>query len=168
MNGGEKSDRAIVAQKPANGSGQPGPEEVERRARAEGNAAQASTRRTQGRARVYQGLSRVREAAKERKTERFTALFHHLSIDLLREAFHWLRRDAAAGVDGVRWRDYEADLEPRLADLHERVHRGAYRALPSRRVHIPKGDGSRRPLAIAALEDKIVQRAVAEILNAIY
>jgi group II intron reverse transcriptase/maturase len=117
---------------------------------------------------VSQVRERIRQAARQRKTERFTALFHHLSIDLFREAFSELKVNAAPGVDGLTWQDYEADLEPRLADLHARVHRGAYRALPSRRVYIPKPDGGQRPLAVAALEDKIVQRAVAALLNEIY
>src|SRR5436305_5962151 len=168
MHGGEKSDPAIVARKPANEAGRPAAEPVERRAGAEGNAIQRRTRRAQDRASVSQVLGRVRQAARQRKGERFTALFHHLSLNLLREAFLALRRDAAPGVDGLTWRDYEADLEARLADLHARVHRGAYRALPSRRRYIPKPDGRRRPLAVAALEDKIVQKATVAVLNAIY
>jgi group II intron reverse transcriptase/maturase len=122
----------------------------------------------QNRASVSQGLERIRQAAKERKKERFTALLHHISLELLEEAFFDLERNAAAGVDGLAWKDYEADLERKLEDLHARVHRGAYRALPSRRVYIPKSDGGQRPLAVAALEDKIVQRATAAVLNAIY
>ena len=110
---------------------------------------------------MSQALERIRQVARERKKERFTALFHHISIELLEEAFFELKEDAAPGVDGLTWKDYEADLERNLEDLHERVHRGAYRALPSRRVYIPKPDGRQRPLAVAALEDKIVQRAVA-------
>ena len=102
------------------------------------------------------------------KDEKFTTLLHHVDIRLLRESFLALRRDAAPGVDGLTWTDYEADLEPRLADLHDRVHSGAYRAQPSRRVMIPKADGRQRPLAIAALEDKIVQKAVLAVLNCIY
>jgi group II intron reverse transcriptase/maturase len=117
---------------------------------------------------VSQALERIRKVAKERKKERFIALFHHISIDLLDEAFHELKENAAAGVDGLTWRDYEQDLERNLEDLHVRVHRGAYRALPSRRVYIPKPDGRQRPLAVAALEDKIVQRATAAVLNGIY
>ena len=123
---------------------------------------------TQSRASVTQALERIRIAARERKKERFTALFHHISIDLLEEAFYELKENAAPGVDRLRWTDYEADLERKLEDLHERVQRGAYRALPSRRVYIPKPDGRQRPLAVAALEDKIVQRAVVALLNAIY
>jgi group II intron reverse transcriptase/maturase len=117
---------------------------------------------------VSQALERIRKAARQRKKERFTALFHHLTIDLFRLSFLALKRDAAPGVDGVTWQDYEADLERKLADLHTRVHRGAYRAQPSRRRYIPKADGRQRPLAVAALEDKIVQRATAAVLNQIY
>jgi RNA-directed DNA polymerase len=106
--------------------------------------------------------------AKSRKKEKFTALLHHISTDLLEEAFFELKEDAAPGVDRLTWKDYEAELERNLEDLHARVHRGAYRALPSRRVYIPKPDGRRRPLAVAALEDKIVQRATLAVLNAIY
>ena len=114
------------------------------------------------------GLDRVRQAARERKQERFTALLHHVDVALLRSAYGWLRKDASAGVDGVTWEEYGDGLEGRLADLHGRVHRGAYRAQPSRRVYIPKPDGRQRPLGIAALEDKIVQRALVEVLNAIW
>jgi group II intron reverse transcriptase/maturase len=117
---------------------------------------------------VAQALERVRQAARQRKKGKLTALLHHISIDCLRMAFFALRRDAASGVDGLTWPTYEADLDRNLTDLHERVHRGAYRALPSRRTYIPKADGKQRPLAVAALEDKIVQRATAAVLNAIY
>jgi group II intron reverse transcriptase/maturase len=168
MHGHEKSDPAVVVLKPANKAGEPGAERVERRAGAEGNADQHSTLRAQNRERVTQALDRVRNAARQRKKERFTALLHHVNVDTLRMAFHALKRNAAPGVDGVTWTDYGADLEPRLADLHGRVHRGAYRPQPSRRTYIPKADGRQRPLAIAALEDKIVQGATAMVLNAIY
>ena len=168
MHGREKSDSAIIATKPTNKAGRPVAEPVERRAGTKGNADQQSTRRAQDRESVSQALERVRQAARQRKKERFTALFHHLSVDLLRLSFFALRRDAAPGVDGLTWRAYEADLDRKLEDLHARVHRGAYRALPSRRRYIPKADGRQRPLAIAALEDKIVQRATAAVLNAIY
>jgi group II intron reverse transcriptase/maturase len=117
---------------------------------------------------VTQALERIRQAASERKEERFTALLHHVSIEHLEEAFYELKENAAPGVDGQTWRTYEADLERKLEDLHARVQRGAYRPLPSRRVYIPKPDGRQRPLAIAALEDKIVQRAIVAVLNAIY
>jgi group II intron reverse transcriptase/maturase len=117
---------------------------------------------------VSQALARIRQAAKLRKKERFTSLLHHVNISLLRLSFFALKKDAAPGVDGLVWRDYEADLERNLENLHERVHRGAYRALPSRRQYIPKPDGRHRPIAVCALEDKIVQRATAAVLNAIY
>jgi RNA-directed DNA polymerase len=168
MNEHEKSDPAIVAGKPTNEAERSGSEPVEPRTGAEGNADQSSTHRAQNRERVTQGLDRVRQAARQRKKERFTALLHHVNPDALRTAFHALRRKAAPGVDGVTWDDYEADLEPRLVDLHDRIHRGAYRPQPARRTYIPKADGRRRPLAIAALEDKIVQGAVVMVLNAIY
>src|SRR5690349_20792713 len=132
MHGREKSDPAIVARKPTNAAGRPAAEPVERRAGAEGNVGQRRTRRAQDRVSVSQALGRVRQAARQRKKERFTALFHHLSQDLLRVAFFALKRDAAPGVDGLTWRDYEAELEPRLADPHARVQRGAYRSQPSR------------------------------------
>jgi len=168
----EKSDPAIGAGKPTNKaeatSVVDAAEPVEQRAGAKGNASGQSTHRTQGRERVSQALERVRKAARLRKKEKLTALLHHINVDLLREAFFALKRDAAPGVDGMTWRTYEADLEGNLSDLHSRVHRGAYRALPSRRTYIPKADGRQRPLAVAALEDKIVQRATAEVLNCIY
>ena len=168
MNGREKSDSAIVAMKPANKAGQPAAEWVEQRAGTKGNAGQPRTRRAQNRSGVSQGLERVRQAARQRKKEKFTALLHHVTTDLLREAFYALKRKAAPGVDGLTWQDYEAELEDHLQDLHARVHRGAYRALPVRRRYIPKPGGKQRPLGIAALEDKIVQRAVVDVLNAIY
>src|SRR5947207_11994857 len=124
--------------------------------------------RARNRATVSQALERIRQAARQRKKEKFTTLLHHVSTAHLEQAFLELKEDAAAGVDGLTWRAYEADLERNLGDLHARVHRGAYRALPSRRVYIPKPDGQRRPLAVAALEDKIVQRATVAVLNAIY
>ena len=168
MHGREKSDSAIVARKPANNAGQPAAERVERRAGTEGNASQQSTRRAQDRESVSQALERVRQTAKQRRKERFTALFHHLNPEMLRTAFFALKREAAPGVDGVTWQDYEADLDRRIEDLSDRVHRGAYRAQPSRRRYIPKPDGRQRPLAVVALEDKIVQRATTALLNAIY
>jgi len=168
MNGQEKSDFGVVAEKPANKGGEPSAERVEPRPETKGNVGQQRTHRAQDRARVTQALDRVRKAARLRKKEQFTALLHHINVDTLRTAFQALRRKAAPGVDGVTWQDYEADLEPRLRDLHERVHRGAYRPQPSRRTYIPKADGKQRPLAIAALEDKIVQGACVMVLNAIY
>ena len=123
---------------------------------------------TQSGGSMSQGLARVRQAAKENKELKFTALLHHLTVDLLRASFYRMKREAAPGVDGVSWQEYETGLEDRLMDLHSRVHRGAYRAQPSRRVYIPKADGRQRPLGVAAVEDKLVQQAVATILNQIY
>src|SRR4249919_3073783 len=168
MHDPEKSDSAVVAVKPPNNAGSPAAEAAEPRAGTKGNADQQSTHRTQTRERVTQALNRVRQAARQRKKERFTALLHHVNVDTLGTAFYALKRKAAAGVDGVTWQDYEVNLERRLIDLHGRVHRGAYRPQPSRRTYIPKADGRQRPLAIAALEDKIVQGATVLVLNAIY
>jgi len=169
MHGPEKSDSAIVATKPANKAASAAAERVEPRAGTKANAGQSRTQRTQCRASVSPGLDRVRQAAKQRKKEKFTALLHHVTADLLRDAFMALKRRAAPGVDGVTWEDYEAGLEGNLRDLHSRVQRGTYRAQPVRRRYIPKpGTDKQRPLGIAALEDKIVQRAVVVVLNAIY
>ena len=168
MHDPEKSDSGIVATKPTNKAGRPVAELAEPRPGTKGNADQQSTHRAQSRARVTQALDRVRKAARQRKKEQFTSLLHHMNVDTLRTAFYALKRKAAPGVDGMMWQDYEADLEPRLEDLHGRVHRGAYRPQPSRRAYIPKADGKQRPLAIAALEDKIVQGATVMLLNAIY
>jgi group II intron reverse transcriptase/maturase len=164
----EKSASVVVAGKPTNKAEQSVAEPVELRTETKGNAGQQSTRRAQDRASVSQALDRVRQAARQRKKERFTALLHHLDLAMLRTAFYAIKRDAAPGVDGVTWETYEEDLDRKIEDLHARVKRGAYRALPSRRTYIPKEDGSQRPLAVAALEDKIVQRAVAAVLSAIY
>ena len=164
----EKSDSVIVAVKPTNKAASAVAEPVEPRTGTKRNAGEQSTHRTQGRVRVSQALGRVRKAAKQRKKERFTALLHHIGVDLLRESFFALKRNAAPGVDGQTWRDYEADLEQRLPDLHARVQRGAYRAQPCRRQYVPKPDGKQRPIAVAALEDKIVQKATVAVLNAIY
>ncbi|MFK4260057.1 reverse transcriptase family protein [Agrobacterium tumefaciens] len=165
MNGHEKSDSAIVAVNPTNNTREP---VAEPRAGTKGNANEQSTRRAQDRESMSQALERVRNAARQRKTERFTALYHHITPELLRMSFYALRRGAAAGADGVRWQDYEADLDTNIKALHERVHRGTYRAQPSRRRFIPKADGRLRPLAVTAIEDKIVQRATIAVLNGIY
>ncbi|HUN43432.1 MAG TPA: group II intron reverse transcriptase/maturase, partial [Acetobacteraceae bacterium] len=151
MNRNEESDPIVVAirtnaggtrrEKPTNEAGRPVAELVERRVGTKGNAEQHNTRRALNRESVTQALDRVRQAARTRKKEWFTALLHHVDIDLLRTAFLALQRDAAPGVDGLTWRDYEADLEPRLEALHDRVQRGAYRPQPSRRTYIPKADG---------------------------
>jgi hypothetical protein len=157
--GHEESDFAIVAVKPANkaepsaaerSAAEPtAAESAEPRAETKGNADEQSTCRAQSRVSVSQALERIRKVARERKKERFTALFHHISIDLLEEAFFNLKENAAPGVDRLTWQDYEADLEGNLEDLHDLVQRGAYRALPSRRVYVPKPDGRQRPLAVA-------------------
>jgi hypothetical protein len=141
----------------------PEAEVVEGRLVTEENTVESSTRLTQSGARVTQGLQGVRERARKSKQERFTALLHHVTPELLRESFYALKRKAAPGVDGVTWDEYATGLEDRLKDLHSRVHRGAYRAQPSKRRWIPKANGKQRPLGIAALEDKIVQQAVVGI-----
>jgi RNA-directed DNA polymerase len=164
----EKSDCAVLPVNRPNKGRQLPAEAGEGRAQMKENIDQPHMLPTQRGKGVSQGLDGVRKAAKERKQERFTALLHHLNIDLLRDSFYALKRQASPGVDGVTWQEYETGLEDRLTDLHSRVHRGAYRAQPSRRVYIPKADGRQRPLGIAAVEDKIVQRAVVAILNQIY
>jgi group II intron reverse transcriptase/maturase len=171
MNGCRQSDSPILPakllNKDPNISGTA--EAVEGRGLTKGKAVQQNTSRTQGRTNdVPNALDRIRQAATRNKDEQFTALLHHVTVERLRSAFLGIKKTAAAGVDGVTWHWYEEDLETNLRDLHARIQRGAYRAKPSRRVYIPKPDGRQRPLGIAALEDKIVQRAVAEILNAIY
>jgi group II intron reverse transcriptase/maturase len=152
----------------SNKDGQPSAEREEGRPQIKENTLQPATHLTQGKERVSQGLEGVRKAAREHKEMKFTALLHHMTVELLRESFYALKRKAAPGVDGVTWHEYETGLEDRLVDLHSRVHRGAYRAQPSRRKYIEKSDGRQRPLAIAALEDKVVQAATVTILNQIY
>jgi RNA-directed DNA polymerase len=168
MHGSEESDSVVVAVKPTNKAERSAAEPVEPRTGTKGNAGQQSTCRAQDRESVSQALERVRQAARQRKKERFTSLLHHVDRAMLRTAFYAIKRDAAPGVDGVTWETYEQDLDRRIETLHEQVQAGTYRALPSRRSYIPKEDGSKRPLAVAALEDKIVQRAVAAVLSAIY
>ena len=168
MNEREKSDRLVVPVMPPNNAADAAAEVVEGRGLREGNA----TSKTRSGLRAGQGapsaLDRVRRIAQQDKGARFTALLHHVDVDRLREAYRALNPKAATGVDGVTWLEYGLDLEENLRDLHARVHRGSYRAKPSRRAYIPKPDGRQRPLGIAALEDKILQRAVVEVLNAIY
>jgi RNA-directed DNA polymerase len=168
MHDREQSDGRVLPVKPPNNAQGGAAEAVEGRRPAKGNAA-GETR--PGR-RAGQGapseLGRVRRIARTDKDARFTALLHHVTVDRLREAYWALEPKAAPGVDGVTWWDYGLDLEENLRDLHARVHRGAYRARPSRRVYIPKPDGRQRPLGIAAFEDKILQRAVAEVLGAVF
>jgi RNA-directed DNA polymerase len=164
----EKSDAFVVPAKSRNEAGTPAEDAMEGRSAAKGNTGEQNAPRTQSRTRVPNAFARVHEAARGNRKQRFTALLHHVTIDRLRGAYHALKRKAAPGVDGVTWDEYGRDLEANLIDLHGRVHRGAFHAKPSRRVYIPKPDGRERPLGIAALEDKIVQRAVVEVLNAIY
>jgi group II intron reverse transcriptase/maturase len=168
MNGQGTSDRPAVPTKPPNRAGHPATEVVEGRGRAKGNTGQQNAPRTQSRVGAPSALERVREVARRDRTTKFTALFHHLTIDRLRTAFLSITKEAAPGVDGVRWEQYQAALEDNLRDLHGRLQRGAYRARPSRRAYIPKADGRLRPLGIAALEDKLLQRALVEVLNAVY
>jgi group II intron reverse transcriptase/maturase len=168
MNGHKQSDPAIVAAKSPNKSAHAEAEATEPRAGAKENTSEQNTLRTLSRDRVTHELTRVRERARQKKKEKFTALFHHINPDSLTLAFHALKRKAAAGVDGMTWQEYEQNLDARIEDLHGRVHRGAYRPQPARRTYIPKADGGQRPLAIAALEDKIVQGAAVTVLNAIY
>ncbi|WP_437572798.1 group II intron reverse transcriptase/maturase [Sorangium sp. So ce542] len=164
----EKSDGLVVPEKSPNNAVSTAAEVMEGRSPAKGNAIERNAPRTQSRTSAPSALDRVREAARRDRKARFTALLHHVTVERLRDAYLALERRAAAGVDGVTWTQYGEGLEQRLQDLHARLHRGAYRARPSRRVYIPKPDGRQRPLGVASLEDKIVQRAVVEVLNAIY
>jgi len=170
MHASRKSDESVVPATPANkGAAETPAEPAEERDSAERDAAQAALRRTPSRTkRKSRGLHGVREAARGDSTLKFTALLHHANKDCLTEAFFNLKKTAAVGVDGVTWQEYERNLEVHIADLHDRLHRGAYRARPSRRVWIPKPDGRKRPLGIASLEDKIVQQAVLWVLQSIY
>src|ERR1022692_1593 len=168
MHDREKSDRPVLPVKPPNNPAVAGAEVVEGRGLPEGNTASEPRPGPSAGLGVSSDLDRVRQVARKDRGVRFTALLHHVSVDRLREAYRAISPNAAPGVDGVTWRDYGLDLEANLQDLHARVHRGAYRARPTRRVFIPKPDGRLRPLGVAALEDKILQRAVVEVLNAIY
>jgi len=169
MNEHGKSDRSVVPGKPPNKAEGPAAEAVEGRERAKGNSGEGDALRTPGRAGALSALDRVREAAERDRRQRFTALLHHVyDVEALRTAYHALKRDAAAGVDGETWEHYGKALEANLQDLAGRLRRGAYRAKPVRRVFIPKADGRQRPLGVPALEDKLVQRAVVGVLNAIY
>src|SRR5208337_4568149 len=164
-----KSDRPVVPGKSSNNAGQPVAEGMEGRGLAKGNLQQQNASRTPRRTDAPSALERVRQAAKRDKKLRFTALLHHIyNPATLRRAYFRLKKEAAPGVDGERWRHYGEELERNLQDLTEKLRRGAYRAKPVRRVYIPKADGRQRPLGVTALEDKIVQRAAVEVLNAIY
>jgi RNA-directed DNA polymerase len=169
MHAVEGSDSGIVPMNPPNKVGhRPTAEAGEGRSGAKENSPPPNLPPTQSGIRRSQGLWAVRQAARRKPKIHFTALLHHVTVPLLRDCFYALKRQAAPGVDGVRWKEYEQQLETRLADLHRRIHRGAYRAQPSRRVYIPKPDGRQRPLGIATLEDKIVQQAVVVVLEQIY
>lgn len=168
MNERGKSDRSVVPAKPPNNAARAAAEAVEERDLAKGNAASKTRPGHRAGHGASNALDRVRQVARKDKEARFTALLHHVDVDRLRVAYRAINPKAATGVDGVTWQDYGMHLEANLRDLHDRVQRGSYRAKPSRRTYIPKADGRLRPLGIAALEDKIVQRAVVEVLNAIY
>jgi len=168
MHADGKSDGRVLPTKCPNKSGNPQAEGIEGRRPAKENTEQTTTSQTQSWNDALRGLRGVREAAKRDKRLKFTALLHHVSVPLLENSFYALKRDAAPGIDGVTWKEYETGLSERLKDLHGRVHRGTYRAQPSKRAYIPKTDGRQRPLGIAALEDKIVQHAVVTVLNQIY
>jgi len=169
MDGRGKSDSLVVPGKPPNNAEEPAAEVVEGRGLAKGNLPERNVRRTQSRESTPSALERVRQAARRDRKQRFTALLHHVyAIERLRVAYWELKRDAAAGIDGETWRHYGENLEANLQDLSSRLQRGAYRAKPVRRAYIPKADGRLRPLGVPALEDKLVQRAVGEVLNAIY
>src|ERR671918_1157290 len=163
-----KSDDPVVPAKPPNNAQGGAAEAVEERGSPKGNATGETRPGRRAGHGVASELGRVRELARRDKDVRFSALLHHVDVARLRAAYLALRPKAAPGVDGVTWHEYGQDLEENLRDLHARVHRGSYRAKPSRRTYIPKPDGRQRPLGIAALEDKILQRAVVEVLNAIY
>ena len=164
-----KSDGSVVPEKPPNNAGRPAEEAVEGRGPTKGNPPGRNALRTQSRAGAPSALERVRQAAGKDRRQRFTALLHHVyDVGRLRAAYRAVKRDAAAGVDGETWQHYGEDLEVNLKVLAERLKRGVYRAKPVRRAYIPKADGRQRPLGVPTLEDKIVQRAVVEVLNAIY
>ncbi len=162
-----KSDSPVVPAKPPNNAGLPAAEAVEGRGLAKGNAASETRPGRRAGQGAPSALDRVREVAQKDREARFTALLHHVDLDRLRAAYWALNPRAAAGVDGVTWRAYGQELEGNLRDLHGRAHRGSYRPRPSRRAYIPKADGRQRALGIAALEDKLLQRAVVEVLGVI-
>ncbi len=164
MTHNKQSDAGIVPVKVANKGLNSPAESLEGRAATKKNPQDQSIRRTQRRVSMQQAAARIRQAVKRKPKDKLTALLHHVTPLTLREAFFQLKKTSAAGVDGVTWEQYKAGLDDHLIDLHHRIHRGSYRARPSRRVEIPKADGGTRPLGIAALEDKIVQKAVVEII----
>ena len=164
---GESDERVVPVKYPNKGAVRPA-EDMEGSRSTKGNTEENRTLRAQDRDGVSQGLQRVREAARRDKKQKFTTLLHHVTDEQLRDSYYSLKRKAAPGVDGVTWEQYGEGVEERLQDLHEQIHGGVYRAQPSRRLYIDKEDGRKRPLGIAALEDKIVQQAVVTVLNQIY
>ena len=168
MHADEDSDEVVVPRKRSNKEDLSSAEIVEGRASPKGNGGQATAVRTPSRGIASSRLEAVRQAARQSRDVRFTALLHHITIDLLKQSYAALQRDAAPGIDGVTWRAYGENLEAKLTVLHERIHKGSYRARPAKRSYIPKADGSKRPLSIWCLEDKIVQQAVVSVLEAIY
>ena len=168
MHADEELDEGVIPMKRPNKEGSPSAEAVEGRTSPKGNGDETTAVRTLRREAASSGLVAVRRAARQSKSVRFTALLHHITVDLLKQSYLALERDSAPGIDGVTWQAYGEDLEEKLTDLHDRIHKGSYRARPARRTYIPKADGSQRPLAILCLEDKVVQQAVATVLEAIY
>jgi RNA-directed DNA polymerase len=168
MHVGGESDGRVVPTKRPNDERRVSPEGVEGRRPAKENTEQTTSPRTQRRTRESRGLPGVREVARREKRTRFTALLHHVTVGQLRDSFFALRRTAAPGIDGVTWQEYETDLDRRLVALHQHVHQGTYRAQPSKRAYLQKPDGRRRPLGLAAMDDKVVQHAVGAVLNGIY
>jgi RNA-directed DNA polymerase len=168
MYGDEESDEGVVPMKRSNNGGLLPAETVEGRASPEENGSQATAVRTPSRGTASSRLEAVRRTARQSKKVRFTALLHHITVDRLKQSYIALKRDAAPGIDGVTWRTYGANLDEKLKDLHERIHKGSYRARPAKRTFIPKADGTQRPLSVWCLEDKIVQQAVVTVLEAIY
>jgi RNA-directed DNA polymerase len=168
MHADEESDEGVVPMKRSNNEGGSSAETGEGRTSPKGNGGETAAARTLRRNTASNGLIAVRQAARQSKSVRFTALLHHITTDLLKQSYLSLERDSAPGIDGVTWQAYGENLEEKLKELHDKVHRGSYRAHPARRTYIPKADGSQRPLSILCLEDKIVQQAVATVLEAIY
>src|SRR6516165_6832331 len=168
MHADEESDEGVVPMKRSNKEGVSSAETGEGRTSPKGNGGGTAAVRTQRRDTASNGLIAVRQAARQNKSVRFTALLHHVTTDLLKQSYLSLERDSAPGIDGMTWQAYGENLEEKLKELHDKVHRGSYRAHPARRTYIPKADGSKRPLSILCLEDKIVQQAVATVLEAIY
>jgi hypothetical protein len=168
MHADEESDEGVVPMRRPNKEGLPSAEAVEGRTSPKGNGGETAAARTLRREAASNGLAAVRQAARQSKSVRFTALLHHITVDLLKRSYLSLERNSAPGIDGVKWQAYGEGLEAKLTDLHDRIHKGSYRACPARRTYIPKADGSQRPLSILRLEDKIVQQAVVTVLEAIY